>query len=95
MKYSDPKFPRKRFIAGLLLFLLGLSGFVGMLVKRIIAGQGDRFYFEALGYQFSYLGTLSLVGVGVVVVVLVVYLQIRPDHEERSFIHYMEQKQKK
>ncbi|MES9861674.1 MAG: hypothetical protein ABW157_13445 [Candidatus Thiodiazotropha sp. LLP2] len=95
MKYSDPKFPRKLFIVGSIFFLFGLVGFVGMFVKRILAGQGDQLYFEALGYQFSYLGTLSLVGFGVGVVFLVIYLRIRPDYEERAFVRHMEQKRNK
>ncbi len=91
MRYRDPKFPKKTFFVGLSLFGLGLVGFVGMLLKKVLAGQGHHHYFAGFGYQFSYTETLWLVGVVLLFLLGVALYQWRADKEEQAFIRHLEQ----
>jgi len=95
MRYSDPKFPRKMFFVGVTFFTLGFFGFVAMLVKKVLSGQGHYHYFSGFGYQFNYIGTLWLVGLVLLLILIVVFIQLRADREERDFLRQFEKKRTK
>jgi len=95
MKYSDPKFPKKTFFVGVTFFSFGLFGFVGMLLKKILSGQGDHHYFAGFGYQFSYVGALWALGLVLLMVLAVIYFHLRADKEERDFVRHVKNKKTK
>lgn len=95
MNYRDPKFPKKLFFVGATFFTLGLIGFVAMLLKRILAGQGHYHYFDSFGYQFSYSGTLWVVGLFLLLLLGIVFLNKKSDKDELDFIRHMERNRRK
>ncbi len=80
------------FFTGAAFLAFGFFGFVAMLIKKILAGQGHHHYFSGFGYQFSYAGILWLVGLLLLVILVGVFLHRHADKEERDFIRQFENK---
>ena len=69
----------------MLLSVFGFVGFIGLLIKKVLAGEGHEYYFTGFGYQFSYLGALILIGLTPVIIGGVFIIQWWSEKDERDF----------